>query len=74
MQLTRPTESMRDCADLMNTFFAIDEQTDNEPLDIVQERCDMCVDAVMNPQKPRPEGENILGEVTRQYVETVKFR
>jgi hypothetical protein len=72
MQLIQPTESMRDCADLMNTFFAIDEQTDNEPLDIVQERCDICVDAVMNPQKPRPEGENILGEVTRQYVETVR--
>lgn len=57
----------------MNTFFLIDEQTDNEPLEVVQERCDMCVDAVMNPYKPRSRGENILGEVTRQYVETVIF-
>ena len=57
---------MRDCADLMNTFFVIDEQTDNEALDVVKERCDMCFDAVMNPHKSRPKGENILGEVTRQ--------
>ena len=64
---------MRDCADLMNTFFLIDEKTDNEPLEVVQQRCDMCVDAVMNPHRPRPKGENILGEVTRQYVKTVIY-
>lgn len=49
-------------------FFLIDEQTDKEPVDVVVERCEMVMDAVLHPQKPRPRGECIIGEATRQWV------
>ncbi|KAI0121702.1 terpenoid synthase [Xylariales sp. AK1849] len=59
--------TFRSCCDLMNTFFVIDEQTDNQPIDDVIERCEMAMDAVLHPDLPRPEGECVIGEITRQY-------
>lgn len=58
--------TFRNCCDLMNVFFVVDEQTDNQPIEIVQERSEIAFDAVQHPHKARPEGECILGEITRQ--------
>jgi hypothetical protein len=58
--------TFRSCCDLMNTFFVIDEQTDGQPLKDVIERCDIAMHAVLNPNLPRPSGECIIGEITRQ--------
>ena len=50
----------------MNVFFVIDEYTDVEPQPVVREMVDIVIDALHNPHKPRPKGEVILGELTRQ--------
>ncbi|KAI0694502.1 isoprenoid synthase domain-containing protein [Cytidiella melzeri] len=47
-------------------FFVIDEYTDVEPMHVVREMVDVVIDALRNPHKPRPEGEIVLGEMTRQ--------
>ena len=52
----------------MNLFFLVDEYTDVEPASSVREMVDVVLDAMQNPQKPRPAGEVILGEIARQYV------
>ncbi|KAJ7811924.1 terpenoid synthase [Mycena olivaceomarginata] len=59
--------NLRSCCDLMHTFFALDDETDS--VDGVQARvlCDIAMDAVENPDKPRPEEESIIGEITRQF-------
>ena len=50
----------------MNFFFAIDEYTDVEPAPIVRNIVTAIVDALHNPDKPRPEGETLLAEIARQ--------
>ena len=50
----------------MHLFFFIDEYTDVEDERAVQGMIGIVTDAMNNPQKPRPEGENILGEIARQ--------
>ena len=50
----------------MNIFFMLDDSTDVLELDGVTEVCQATVDAIDNPDKPRPSGETILGEMTRQ--------
>ncbi|KAJ7834026.1 terpenoid synthase [Mycena olivaceomarginata] len=59
--------NLRSCCDLMHTFFALDDETDS--VDGAQARvlCDIAMDAVENPDKPRPEEESIIGEITRQF-------
>jgi Delta6-protoilludene synthase len=47
-------------------FFVVDEYTDVEPEPVVREMIGVVIDALHNPQKPRPEGEIMLGEITRQ--------
>ena len=54
----------------MNLFFVIDEYTDVEPAHVVREMVDVVIDALNNPDKPRPDGEILLGEVARQSVQT----
>ena len=49
-----------------NFFFVTDEYTDVEDERGVEGIATIIVDAMTNPQKPRPEGENILGEIARQ--------
>lgn len=51
----------------MNVFFVVDEYTDVEPAPVVREMIGIVIDALHNPDKPRPEGEIMLGEVTRQF-------
>ena len=52
----------------MYLVFVLDEYTDVENTPVVTEMVDICRDALNNPTKPRPEGEVVLGEITRQYV------
>ncbi|KIN06849.1 hypothetical protein OIDMADRAFT_107833 [Oidiodendron maius Zn] len=60
-------EHLRTGCDLMNLFFVIDEYTDVESASAVQQFVDVIVDALNNPKKPRPSGEVLLGEMTRQF-------
>jgi Delta6-protoilludene synthase len=50
----------------MILYYVIDEYTDVEPKEVVKEILDIVKDALLNPHKPRPEGEHLLGELTRQ--------
>ena len=52
----------------MNVFFVFDEYTDVEDADVVREMVDIVIDAINDPEKPRPQGELLLGELARQYV------
>ncbi|RPD67494.1 terpenoid synthase [Lentinus tigrinus ALCF2SS1-7] len=60
-------DALRTGVDLMNVFFVVDEYTDVEPAPVVREMIGIVIDALHNPDKPRPEGEIMLGEVTRQF-------
>ena len=59
-------EHYRAACDLMNLFFVFDEYTDT--VDEVEARrlADISMDALRNPEKPRPAEESLIGEVTRQ--------
>lgn len=50
----------------MNLFFVIDEHTDVAETDVAREQARVVMDALRNPHIPRPEGEWIGGEVSRQ--------
>jgi hypothetical protein len=52
----------------MYTFFVLDEYTDTLDADGVRVHCDACMDAILHPDKPRPVGDSLIGEITRQYV------
>nr|AQH32583.1 terpenoid synthase [Polyporus brumalis] len=60
-------EALRTGVDLMNVLFLVDEYTDFQPAPVVREITGVVIDAILNPDKVRPEGESILGEVTRQF-------
>ncbi|EED77016.1 predicted protein, partial [Postia placenta Mad-698-R] len=62
-------EHLRTGCDLMNVIVVIDEYTDVESASAVREIVDIVNDAINNPHKPRPDGESILGEMTRQFWE-----
>jgi len=57
---------LRTGCDLMNMFFVFDEYSDVAQEDEVQVMADIIMDALRNPHNPRPKGEWIGGEVTRQ--------
>ncbi|KAF4622991.1 hypothetical protein D9613_001441 [Agrocybe pediades] len=59
-------EQLRTGCDMMDFFFLVDEYTDVEPAHVVREMADIIMDAFNNPDKPRPHGEVLLGEVSRQ--------
>ncbi|KAJ3934533.1 MAG: terpenoid synthase [Lentinula lateritia] len=60
-------EHLRTGCDLMNLFFVFDEYTD--VCDAVEARklADIVMDALRNPDLPRPQNESIVGEITRQF-------
>ncbi|KAH9840951.1 isoprenoid synthase domain-containing protein [Rhodofomes roseus] len=60
-------EHLRTGCDLMNVFFVFDEYTDVESADVVREMADSVIDAITHPDKARPEGEILLGELARQF-------
>jgi len=51
---------------MMFTFFMIDDHTTDQPFDVVVGRCEAARDAILHVNKPRPEGEHVIGEITRQ--------
>ena len=51
-----------------NLFFVFDEYSDIATDAVAQYLADIMKDALHNPHKPRPEGEHVLGEITRQCV------
>ncbi|KAI0056030.1 terpenoid synthase [Artomyces pyxidatus] len=62
-------EQLRTTFDLMIVFFLFDEFTDRCHADQARAYADMIMDALDNPHKPRPAGECLLGEITRQFWE-----
>ena len=52
----------------MHLFFMFDEYSDKSTADEVWEQARIQMDAFENPDKPRPQGEWVGGEFTRQYV------
>ncbi|KAI0067235.1 terpenoid synthase [Artomyces pyxidatus] len=55
--------------DLMMLFFVFDEFTDQVDGDGVQAYVEIVLDALRNPHEPRPKGEHVLGEISRQFFE-----
>ncbi|KAH7098410.1 terpenoid synthase [Auriculariales sp. MPI-PUGE-AT-0066] len=60
-------EQLRSGCDLMNLFFVVDEYTDLQSGDSVRETIDIVRDALAHPEKPRPEGEILLGQVVKEF-------
>ena len=61
-------EALRTGVDLVNVGFLWEEYTDTAPVHAVHEMIEIVIDALCNPDKPRPQGEVILGEIIRQSV------
>ena len=59
-------EHLRVGCDLVNLLFVIDEYTDVEDAGAVRDIVDIVLDAFHNPEKERPYGEVIVGELARQ--------
>ncbi|KAH7102679.1 terpenoid synthase [Auriculariales sp. MPI-PUGE-AT-0066] len=53
--------------DLMDVFFSIDEYTDMQSEKTVSDIIDIVRDALDNPDKPRPGGEILLGQVVKEF-------
>ena len=51
---------------MMNLVFVFDEQTDALSAAEVRVIADISMDAALNPSKPRPEGESVIGEISKQ--------
>ena len=51
---------------LMALFFVFDHLTDVEDEKVARQMADITMDALRNPDKPRPAGECALGEMARQ--------
>ena len=58
---------LRIAADLMHLLYIADEYTDVESAVGTQEISAIVLDALHNPDKPRPAGESIIGEMIREY-------
>nr|QJQ03973.1 Pro1 [Armillaria gallica] len=63
---------LRSGCDLMNLFFVIDEYSDVSTEEEVRAQKDIVMDAIRNTEKPRPAGEWIGGEVSRQFWDLAK--
>lgn len=66
MLLIHHQDGCRIGCDLMNLFFIIDEHSDVENINGARLQADIIMDALRNPDIPRPSGEWIGGEVARQ--------
>ncbi|KAJ6458240.1 terpenoid synthase [Mycena sanguinolenta] len=60
-------QRLRTSCDLMMLFFIIDEYTDVLSAPEVRRYADIVMDALKSPNKPRPGGEPVVGEVARQF-------
>ena len=50
----------------MNLFFVFDEYTDALDEAGTRALADISMDAALSPSKPRPEGESVIGEISKQ--------
>ncbi len=50
----------------MTLFFVFDAYTDVEDGIVTRQMADLTMDALRHPDKPRPQGECALGEMSRQ--------
>ena len=55
---------------MMHVFFALDEHTDVCDTKGTRVHCEATMDAILHPETPRPQGEPVIGEITRQWVVT----
>lgn len=62
-------EYVRSGCDLMHLVFMFDEYSDHSTPEGVWRQAEIQVDAFCYPDKPRPRGEWVGGEIARQYVE-----
>ena len=60
------TERLRVGTDYMHAVFLLDAYTDMESSAGTREICDIVLDALRNTDKPRPEGELVIGEIFRE--------
>ncbi|KAH7924497.1 terpenoid synthase [Leucogyrophana mollusca] len=60
-------EHFRTACDIMRVTFIIDEYTDIADAVATRQMVDIMIDALHNPDKPRAEGEVVLGELVRQF-------
>lgn len=51
---------------MMNVFFSIDDYTDGMDAATTNVICDAAMDAILHPNKTRPEGESPVGGISRQ--------
>ena len=58
----------------MNLFYIFDEYTDIADGEGADQIRDIVVDAFRHPEKPRPEGELMLGEMAREFVSFLPFQ
>ncbi|KUI60988.1 Delta(6)-protoilludene synthase [Cytospora mali] len=61
------TDQLRCSNDLNHIFFIFDEHSDKWDPGEVRSQADVIMDALRDPEKPRPEGEWVGGEITRQF-------
>ena len=57
----------------MNLFWVYDEYTDIADGEGAGKIRDIVMDAFRHPEKPRPEGEFLLGEMAREFVDLLHF-
>lgn len=65
------TEHLRIAIDMMTVMFVVEASTDVESEAEARQTVEIAIDALRHPDKPRLEGEFILGEVTRQFVSSL---
>ena len=59
-------DRLRIASDFIHLLYVIDEYTDVETATGVREISGIVLDAINNTDKPRPEGELIVGEMSRE--------
>lgn len=62
-------EQLSSACDVMHLFFMFDEYSDKCTPAEVWQQARIQMDAIRNPEKPRPEGEWVGGEFTRQFMQ-----
>ncbi|KAI1325215.1 isoprenoid synthase domain-containing protein [Xylariaceae sp. FL0255] len=60
-------EQIRSGCDIMHLFFMFDEHSDKSGPAETWDQVSIQMDALLNPHKPRPQGEWVGGEFTRQF-------
>uniref|UniRef100_A0A8H7Y3N7 Terpene synthase n=1 Tax=Psilocybe cubensis TaxID=181762 RepID=A0A8H7Y3N7_PSICU len=58
---------LRSYCDLMNTFFVLDEYTDVTSVEDTQLLCEVSIDAIFNPDRPRADSDPLIGKIARQF-------